>query len=1800
MLWRRLVLAVFEDKTKQLDTAHSPRHNPFFWRDIYVANLGSVLHRLRQLSWSASSFWAVVALPDSTARILRRSPMASLDEVVAALAAANANARVARLAHAALVSHADGPSSADAATGARSLHVARVSPIIPPLDELAHAAAHSAIGTIYSRDMMIFAQAAFSRFERTTSMPLDALPPAIAPVTAWGEPPVAVPESNSTVVVREHFAVAAPFPAETSAALERQVASASAELIDAIDTMLAAMRKRNAELQVCINWYHPDSRCVRPDGIAAMLQGHVAPMEDTAVSHRLSHVISSLVSVYIQAGPGMISEAIRSAGAIGHPAFAQWALDFNIALVTQRSLLEQALAVHDLVITMDLRPLHVMLREQLTACSDIIDSWLIDAIPVPDDVLTSLDASAMSLLSTLDSDGGDGGVDDGGDDGGGGDDDGDGGGVRVGTDGALVAAAPDGSLCLSATHDPAADAITLTLTTSDMGATCPVSWTPDLESVPTALAFLRLPAFPALQLVALLGDAAGAVHVLVPEPNNALSPWVLALSIPPHKDAASPVVKICVVPTGFGSLPPAGDAPGGSEKAGDELAFLVLHARRTGFVVLRASMHDALTHWLGLPHGSPPFQSMYDQWLKFGKHVEVADLAMCGRFPPLLDSARHAGAAAGNRFGLPWTTRLVAVGSGPMIAAYELDARASMLSETIAYASDVASKVTTAIFSMAKSWFSRNVVPGGAEPGPSAVAPLARPGVRSSTAADAARAKPAKLPQLAYIADAERRVCLIVPAPRGAIAALADGFGRVLLLDTSNLTIVRIWKGYRDAQLGWLQPESSRVLALVIYAPKRGLLEIWRMRHGERLVARKVASNGVLVQAPSAPFAPAPLWLIDPSGKRDEVCLALSEESEVVASTRKEKHYVSAFLSALAGPRTRPDLGRLPHPSLEATKHELVQLLQHVNTPAYVDRIVDAMLHALPPGVQIKLLATLLGNLRADGLRADGARDAETAAAYVSQPLFRRLVGRSHMLAFFDAWLRLWGAEARTSPAFFSLAPTDALLAARSKFVLPHSSRAAAMYDEFWTPERREAHGQVPLCDGLVAFAAAAVDTLPPPPVSLASRHAEPLAVDTPEWPPSIASASLELELHDPDAMLDAALALLRPVARDEVSEDVPAVFELTADAHEESSRAQLVALSWLTFGLVVAQPGGARAVSKLASRSLAPEAFGVLLVTFWTSLPLRMAVGRSVMTAAWHVVAGAYASDPARRAAFLAVLHGRIHECQLLGHVLVLVEAVMSARDEGDDAQGGEAAGDDVGEGARETIARDRELLRCVWHLWRSMLALEPPRSATSASEFWDALGAEDTLGELSLSALSGEQSTNIHGLLALRMLMYSQSSKVAGSLDNMVADAVSGNESGAGLAGNTTLFQDERLASMTAVLATVAYTPGLGLQPSWLPVYRALALGRAWLASTGTGRMEWLVQALAHLREGASSARQRVFGLLALYDECMADRARAMLDTIQGAGKAPKMRVLAAALSMAPEAVPLFGSSLVQLFSTLTEALEADTGGRCAASERHVPAAHVETWARVAAAAGAADDDSLAACVRCHLVLSQVLHLVIDGRMSAIKPLSLFAPEQGERFFTALRGSAGLSSAGVSWELSRGKSYGPMDKDRMWFVSRSVVRATEVAMQLAGAFGLELDAVRRAYAVRLYEQGDDVRGAEVVAQVRDSTTMGALLVSVARKRLAAILAQLKVSSRAGYAEALTTISPETVAELEPWAPGSAKSREALARQPVGQTIELLESASHLLAGASGSVNSEHEMHIAPLLEAAQRLRSFQNAVSR
>ncbi|GMP53133.1 hypothetical protein CsSME_00018693 [Camellia sinensis var. sinensis] len=102
-------------------------------------------------------------------------------------------------------------------------------------------------------------------------------------------------------------------------------------------------------------------------------------------------------------------------------------------------------------------------------------------------------------------------------------------------------------------------------------------------------------------------------------------------------------------------------------------------------------------------------------------------------------------------------------------------------------------------------------------------------------------------------------------SPSGTLAAITDSLGRILLLDTQALVVVRLWKGYREASCVFMEMlvnrdsatsssayyehvKSDYCLCLAIHAPRKGIVEVWQMRTGPRLRTIPCARGSKILQ----------------------------------------------------------------------------------------------------------------------------------------------------------------------------------------------------------------------------------------------------------------------------------------------------------------------------------------------------------------------------------------------------------------------------------------------------------------------------------------------------------------------------------------------------------------------------------------------------------------------------------------------------------------------------------------------------------------------------------------------------------------------------------------------------------------------------------------------------------------------------------------------------------------------------------------------------------------------------------------
>jgi len=231
-------------------------------------------------------------------------------------------------------------------------------------------------------------------------------------------------------------------------------------------------------------------------------------------------------------------------------------------------------------------------------------------------------------------------------------------------------------------------------------------------------------------------------------------------------------------------------------------------------------------------------------------HESVTDLSLFSRQPRLLDA--YSQQAHNDR------CFFITTGSSPMLAFYALGGEGGYYRGIGELVSAVRRRITSAVVGTVGSLLPWGYLRGGNKKETDPYAP------KSKTVEG-----PVSLSGEVQLVDGRRRTQSVVLDPSERLAAVTDGMGRVMLVDVWSQTVIRMWKGHRDAQCGWMevieqwhgqmegrpqiteeaaaelitktsprQGESPPVanlalgLYLVIYSPQRSLMEIWRMRHG--------------------------------------------------------------------------------------------------------------------------------------------------------------------------------------------------------------------------------------------------------------------------------------------------------------------------------------------------------------------------------------------------------------------------------------------------------------------------------------------------------------------------------------------------------------------------------------------------------------------------------------------------------------------------------------------------------------------------------------------------------------------------------------------------------------------------------------------------------------------------------------------------------------------------------------------------------------------------------------------------------
>ncbi|GAA5811393.1 hypothetical protein MFLAVUS_004828 [Mucor flavus] len=231
------------------------------------------------------------------------------------------------------------------------------------------------------------------------------------------------------------------------------------------------------------------------------------------------------------------------------------------------------------------------------------------------------------------------------------------------------------------------------------------------------------------------------------------------------------------------------------------------------------------------------------------------------------------------------TARYIGVGLQPMFSYYATSESTRPLMSPASMASYVVSRVTTPVFSFAKSWWgTSNLSAGGRRSNsPTPYVPdMHRP---------PSHIEPATLiPSILSVQDSNRKINQISVSPpvtnaqRHLLAATSDALGRVILWDLVESEMIRMWKGVRDAVCGWvevfehelyeteIESRPKVLLFLVIYSCKRGFLKVFQMRHGKQVGAYHVGSGWQLVPCAREPLGSS---MVSPERRR-----CSSEKSE--------------------------------------------------------------------------------------------------------------------------------------------------------------------------------------------------------------------------------------------------------------------------------------------------------------------------------------------------------------------------------------------------------------------------------------------------------------------------------------------------------------------------------------------------------------------------------------------------------------------------------------------------------------------------------------------------------------------------------------------------------------------------------------------------------------------------------------------------------------------------------------------------------------------------------------------------------
>ncbi|XP_060527509.1 rab3 GTPase-activating protein non-catalytic subunit isoform X2 [Cylas formicarius] len=201
--------------------------------------------------------------------------------------------------------------------------------------------------------------------------------------------------------------------------------------------------------------------------------------------------------------------------------------------------------------------------------------------------------------------------------------------------------------------------------------------------------------------------------------------------------------------------------------------------------------------------------------------VAVVGLNLCSNFDHLLVASNCGGFEAKYRSTSPHSSLVLAAGSKPFLGYhYALDG----INQPVL--GDVAKAVANKVKSALPTWLTGSNTQTEKEKSAS-MQPIESMGCRFG------------------LCDLQRTAHDIILSPNRELSAITDLLGRVILVDSFRGTAIKIFKGYRDAQCAFIQVPDIRKSKhklgnkvahfMVVYAPKKGTLEIFSVQRGDKL-----------------------------------------------------------------------------------------------------------------------------------------------------------------------------------------------------------------------------------------------------------------------------------------------------------------------------------------------------------------------------------------------------------------------------------------------------------------------------------------------------------------------------------------------------------------------------------------------------------------------------------------------------------------------------------------------------------------------------------------------------------------------------------------------------------------------------------------------------------------------------------------------------------------------------------------------------------------------------------------------------